>query len=86
MAFQIEIDLSVERLLHADFSEQHRAPIFCGIDQHLNSQSPFRRIALWFGELPNIIAGITQRSCRPLTGQRDRLIERTFPGQNAAPQ
>jgi hypothetical protein len=40
------LDLSVERSIHAHFSEQHWAPIFCGIDQHLNSQSPLRRIAL----------------------------------------
>jgi hypothetical protein len=70
---------SVERSLHADFSEQHRPPIFGGVDQHLYSQTPFRLIAFRFGEPPNIIAGISQCSCRRLTGQRYGLAKWTIP-------
>jgi hypothetical protein len=46
MEFENSLDLSVKRSIYAHFSEQHRSPIFGGIDQHLNSQSPFPRIAL----------------------------------------
>ena len=66
--------------------EQHWAPIFCGIDQHLNRQSPFRRIAFRLREFPNIIPGISQCSSRPLTGQRHGLIKRTIPGHDATPR
>jgi hypothetical protein len=46
MGVETSLDVSVERSFHAHFSEQHRPPIFGGVDQHLNSQSPFRRITL----------------------------------------
>jgi len=46
MEFENSLDLSVKRSIYAHFSEQHRSPIFGSIDQHLNSQSPFPRIAL----------------------------------------
>jgi hypothetical protein len=80
MEFENSLDLSVKRSVYAHFSEQHWAPIFCGIDQHLNRQSPFRRIAFRLREFPNIIPGISQCSSRPLTGQRHGLIKRTIPG------
>jgi hypothetical protein len=80
MEFENSLDLSVKRSIYAHFSEQHWAPIFCGIDQHLNRQSPFRRIAFRLREFPNIIPGISQCSSRPLTGQRHGLIKRTIPG------
>jgi hypothetical protein len=82
-AFWVGIDSglapSVECSLHAGFSEQHRPPIFGGVDQHLYSQTPFRLIAFRFGEPPNIIAGISQCSCRRLTGQRYGLAKWTIP-------
>jgi hypothetical protein len=49
----------VEGSIKAHSSEQHRALIFGGVDQHLNGQSPFRRIAFRFREAPNIIRGIS---------------------------
>jgi hypothetical protein len=49
----------VEGSIKAHSSEQHRALIFGGVDQHLNSHSPFRRIAFRFREAPNIIRGIS---------------------------
>ena len=78
--------VSVDGALHTHFREQHWSAVFCSIDQHLNRQSPFRRIAFRLREFPNIIAGISQCSCRPLTGQGDRLIERAFPGHDATPR
>ena len=82
-AFWVGIDSglapSVECSLHAGFSEQHRPPIFGGVDQHLYSQTPFRLIAFRFGEPPNIIAGISQCSCRRLTGQRYGPAKWTIP-------
>ena len=82
-AFWVGIDSglapSAECSLHAGFSEQHRPPIFGGVDQHLYSQTPFRRIAFRFGEPPNIIAGISQCSCRRLTGQRYGPAKWTIP-------
>jgi hypothetical protein len=80
MEFENSLDLSAKRSIYAHFSEQHWAPIFCGIDQHLNRQSPFRRIAFRLREFPNIIPGISRCSSRPLTGQRHGLIKRTIPG------
>jgi hypothetical protein len=80
MEFENSLDLLVKRSIYAHFSEKHWAPIFCGIDQHLNRQSPFRRIAFRLREFPNIIPGISQCSSRPLTGQRHGLIKRTIPG------
>jgi hypothetical protein len=73
------LDVSVERSIHAHFSEQHRPQIFGGVDQHLNRQSPFPRIALRFTKLPYIIPGVSQRSGQPLSGQRYGLIKRTIP-------
>ena len=82
-AFWVGIDSglapSVECSLHAGFSEQHRPPIFGGVDQHLYSQTPFRLIAFRFGEPPNIIAGISQCSCRRAPGQRYGLAKWTIP-------
>jgi hypothetical protein len=82
-AFWVGIDSglapSVECSLHAGFSEQHRPPIFGGVDQHLYSQTPFRHIAFRFGEPPNIVAGISQCSCRRLTGQRYGPAKWTIP-------
>ena len=78
--------ISAKRSIYAHFSEQHWAPIFCGIDQQLNRQSPFRRIAFRLREFHNIIPGISQCSSRPLTGQRHRLIKRTIPGTLHPPQ
>ena len=78
--------ISVKRSIYAHFSEQHWAAVFCGIDQHLNRQSPFRRIAFRLREFHNIIPGISQCSSRPLTGQGDRLIERAIPGHDATPR
>jgi hypothetical protein len=86
MEFENSLDLSVKRSIYAHFSEQHWAPIFCGIDQHLNRQSPFRRIAFRLREFPNIIPGISQCSSRPLTGQRHGLIKRTIPGHCILPK
>ena len=43
-------------------------------------------IAFRLREFPSIIAGISQCSSRPLTGQGDRLIERAFPGHDATPR
>jgi hypothetical protein len=65
--------------------EQHRPPIFGGVDQHLYSQTPFRRIAFGDGEPPNIIAGISQCSCRRLPGQRYRLAKWTTPRHKTSP-
>jgi hypothetical protein len=64
---------------YAHFSEQNRPPIFGGIDQHLNSKSPFPRIALRFRKFPNVIGGVAQRFCRALPRQRYRLIKWPIP-------
>jgi hypothetical protein len=45
VGIETSVDLSVERSFHSHCSEQNRPPIFGGVDQHLDSQSPFRRIA-----------------------------------------
>jgi hypothetical protein len=68
-----------DRSLYTHFREQHWSAVFSGVDQHLNSKPPFRCIALPFGELPNIIAGISKGSCRRPIGQADRLIEWSVP-------
>jgi hypothetical protein len=68
------------------FREQHWPAVLSSVDQHLNSQPPFRRITFCFGELLDVIGGVAERPRRRSTRQGDGLIERAFPGHNATPQ
>jgi hypothetical protein len=61
------------------FYQQRWPAIFGGINEHLNDNTPFRRITLWLWQRLDVICDIAQRAGRRSTRKGNRLVKWTVP-------